>query len=262
MSIVGIVFENDSLIIAGDTRVIKPSRLPNEAESRFDFAVKIFEITDNILIGIVDDYKKSTIKLIKKIKKELCKTDVIGDFYWSYRHDSVVQKVSKILKEFTDSSQDVILAMHDVRNNKRYAYKFLKILNHRPYRIESIDFIGLNPQFHEHMKDIYLRAVTRNMPKNDEEYANSFLMSFKEIKDITINNHPICYVLHKEGRKTISNGTGYIQEDGSVDWVVNTLDNKGDWIRTVNGKYLGKIISDVDMIGLKLSNEYIGKPVT
>lgn len=255
MSIVGVAIENGNIVIAGDTRVIKKSKFPNEVESRFDFAVKIFVVSPNVLLGIVDDYNTKTIQIIKEVKEELGKTDFAGNYYWGYRHDIIASKVSKVISKFSSASQDIILAIHDIRSKKRYAYNLLQILNHKPYLIERIGFIGLAPSYHEEMKNVYQNSLKRNNPKTLEDYANSFLESFKAVKDITINNFPICNVIHSNGIMTISNGTGYIREDGNVDWVVNTIDEYGNWIRKVNNKFIGKIISDINLIEKHLITE-------
>ncbi|MED1419008.1 hypothetical protein [Bacillus smithii] len=256
MTIVGLTIQDGDIIFAGDTRLINPSKIPNEVASRFDFAIKIFKVTDNILIGIADDYSKKTMELIKKIKKELNKTDIKGDFYWSYNHNFVARKISNIVKSSSVTSQDLLMAIHDMRYNKRYAYKFLQILNHEPHKIEENGFIGLNPEYHDVIIKNYQKAIEKNNPHNIVDYANSFLESFKSVRDVTVNSFPICYVMHDHGIMTISNGTGFIGENGNVNWVVNTIDENGKWVRKVNNKIIGYIISDVDVINHSLGTSY------
>lgn len=219
----------------------------------------MFRVAPNILIGVVGDYNKITIDIVRDIERELELPDFFGDYNWSHSHDKVSSIVSSVIKRFSPVSQDVVLVMHDMRDQKRYAYKLLQILDFDPYMIENYGFIGLDPELHNSIIDNYRGCLIRNNPHTIEDYANAFLESLKNVKDITVNEFPICYVLGEEGIKIISNGTGYIGDDGGVNWVVNTINENGQWIRKVNGKTIGNIISDANLINERLNREYNGR---
>lgn len=258
MTLIGALLVDGFVIIAGDTRVSRSSKIPNELSSRFDKSNKVFQITDNIIMGLAGDYK--VVNILKGLSNHLCKYDWKGDYFWSYRHESLVERISEFIKSRWKESYedtDFFICLHDMRDMKRYIYKFLTSDFSFHLMDQEFNLIGSDSCVRAKVSEEFQRLVDKNNPADMTSYANLMIMAMKSIKDISISPFFIAYGLDINESIFISNATGYIDEtqDGQVEWIGTSVRDK-NWTTIVNGEAKNAIIDDLDIISKSLGSKY------
>lgn len=258
MTLIGALQVDGFVIIAGDTRVSRASKITNELSSRFDKSQKVLQITDNIFIGLAGDYK--AINILKGLSKHLNKNDWKGDYFWSYPHESLIGKISEFIKSRWNhdyEESDFFVCLHDMRDKKRYIYKVLTS-NFSSYLMDQkFNLIGSDSSVRAKVSEKFQILVTENKPNDITSYGNLMIMAMKSAEDITIGPFFIAYGLNANESIIISNATGYINEtnEGKVEWIGSTV-REDHWTTIVNGEAKNKIINDWDIIKKDLGTKY------
>jgi hypothetical protein len=255
MSIVGGWVVNDLLFIAGDTRTTRPDSR-GRFGTRHDFTQKIEELSGNIIIGLAGDFNAS--RLFKRLSEKLNKPNVAGYLPSTLNHFLIIKEIEKFIQNNWSSEweeTDFLIGIHDIRSKKNVLYKIMGA-DLKAYQMEAneLHLVGLSASQRNEIKREFEKIIKKNNPNTMSDYGNCLIQALKSIEDETISKNINCLALAPDGSYAINSGIGYIEEDGNVNWVVDSLHDK-EWTRKVNGTLIGKNTKDAGEVNLELGRK-------
>lgn len=252
--------KTNKFIIAGDSRITRPSELSGKLEARFDSAQKILELSPNILIGLAGDYKVVT--LLANLEKKLNTIDVSGGLSYK-QYAGFLKKDIKdyLVKHFNPDWLEtwLFIIMQDYKSKKCRLYTLVLPVGTFVELDEGAHFIGGDAQQRSDLQKLYSQNFELCL-KNSIDIDNSsnmglpLIMTVGSIETDDIGGSIVAYSMESNGWRSIGN---VFSNDGQ-NWVSHSLNESG-WEQQVNGAVNARLTKDYFKVKNKLDNNVVSK---
>ncbi|USK71778.1 hypothetical protein [Peribacillus asahii] len=246
----------NKIIVVGDSRITRPSKITGKFESQFDSAQKVIPLTPNVMIGVAGDYQFITV--INDLKSYLEKLDsgkqryqrFIGFLKYEIR-DFLIDK----FKQGNYLETDLFIIVKNHESNVKKLYKLVLpdgIFVELPNGLHVIGDSAVNRKiFHENFEENIPVIMNGNMNVDDSAVISIPLrMAFNDIQSIEVGGRIHCFAM--ENRGWVNLGGAEIFNDG-MNSVATALGENGI-VTQINGKEIEVLTGDYKVIDKKLGN--------
>lgn len=247
----------NKIIIAGDSRITRPSEITGKFESLFDSAQKVLPLTPNVIVGLAGDYK--FIGDINDMQTYLESLDPSGKpryqrFLYFLKREVKDYLISKFKKGNYEPTE-LFIVLKDYNTNNKKLYKLILPDGTFVEMPKGLHVIGDSAEnrklFHESYEK-YIPVILNGNTNVDDSAAISIplRMAFNDISSNEVGGRIHCFAMENKG--WVNLGGAEIFNNG-MNSVATALTDEGI-VTQINGNQSEVLTKDYSVVNKKLQN--------